>query len=129
MLTDTTIKKAKAKDKDYKLSDEKGLYALVTKAGAKYWRLKFRFGGKEKVLALGVYPETSLKDARVNRDKAREQIRLGNDPSTIRKIEKISKTEAGANSFKAIATEWYQVKMKDKSYSYQTRSMRALEKN
>lgn len=129
MLTDTKIKQAKQQEKDYKLSDEKGLYLLVTKKGAKYWRLKFRFGDKEKVLALGVYPETSLKEARVNRDKAREQIRLGNDPSTIRKIEKISKTEAGANSFKAIATEWYQVKMKDKSYSYQTRSMRALEKN
>ena len=62
-LTATAAKVAKPKDKPYKLSDEKGLYLLINPKGAKYWRLKYRYGGKEKTLALGVYPEVSLAEA------------------------------------------------------------------
>ena len=63
-LTDTKIRQAKPKEKDYKLSDARGMFLLVTKNGAKYWRMKYRIGGKEKLLALGVYPEVTLKHAR-----------------------------------------------------------------
>ena len=72
-LTDTTIKNAKpTPDKSYKLPDEKGMYLLVNPNGSKYFRLKYRFVGKEKVLALGVYPETSLRQARDKRDVAKK---------------------------------------------------------
>lgn len=129
MLTDTAAKQAKSRDKDYKLFDEKGLFLLVRANGSKYWRFKYRFAQKEKLLALGVYPEVTLKNARIGRDKAREQLRQGIDPGAARKAKKIANVEAGANSFKAIATEWFEVKLNDKSKSYRDRSWRALEKN
>lgn len=62
-LTDVKIKQSKAKEKDYKLSDGRGLFLLVAKTGSKYWRMKYRFAGKEKLLSIGVYPEISLKKA------------------------------------------------------------------
>lgn len=129
MLTATKIKQAKAQGKDYKLADEKGLFLLIKNNGAKYWRMKYRFAGKEKALALGVYPEVSLKEARTGRDRARQQLRDGIDPGAARRAEKLANVEAGANSFKAIATEWFEVKMCDKSKSYRERSLRALEKD
>ena len=70
-LTSIQIKHAKPQAKDHWLSDEKGLRLLIKPNGAKYWRMKYRFGGKQKTLALGVYPEVSLKDARIERDQAR----------------------------------------------------------
>ena len=70
-LSDTAARQAKFNGKQQKLSDEKGLFLLITSSG-KYWRLKFRFGGKEKMLALGKYPEVSLADARARRDEARK---------------------------------------------------------
>jgi hypothetical protein len=73
-LTVPEIKNAKPKDRDYKLYDEKGLYVLVTTKASKYWRLKYRFGGKEKVFSIGVFPEVSLKEARDIRDKTRVTI-------------------------------------------------------
>ena len=88
-LTDTTIKTSKPKDTDYKLADEKGLYVLVKKAG-KYFRFDYRFAGKRKTLALGVYPETSLKEARDKRDDARKLISNDLDPSMVRKANNLS---------------------------------------
>lgn len=129
MLTDKQAKLAKPKEKQYKLSDEKGMYLEVMPTGAKYWRLKYRFNGKEKKLALGVYPEVSLKNARESRELVRDQLRRGIDPSAARKAAKIHNFEAGANSFKVVALEWFEVKMTDKSKSYKDRSMRALENN
>lgn len=84
-LTDITAKSAKSADKEYKLSDEKGLYLLIHPNGSKYWRLKYRFADKEKILALGVYPEVSLKEARDKRDTARQLLRDGIDPSKAKK--------------------------------------------
>ena len=75
-LSNTAINNAKPKDKNYRLYDEKGLYLEVTKAGGKLWRLKYRFGGKEKRLAIGSYPERGLKSAREARDEARAQLRV-----------------------------------------------------
>ena len=103
MLTDTTCKNVKAKDKPYKLADEKGMFLLVNPNGSKYFRLKYRISGKEKLLALGVYPETGLKQARDKRDKARSQLADGIDPSGIRKADKITQTY----TFERMAREWF----------------------
>src|SRR5512139_3047577 len=102
-LSDTACKNAKPKEKPYKLADEKGMFLLVNPNGSKYFRLKYRFAGKEKGLALGVYPETTLKDARGKRDKAREQLAKGIDPGIARKIEKAGSAE---NTFAAVAKEF-----------------------
>ena len=122
-LTDTAIKNAKPQDKPYKIADDKGMFLLVNPNGSKYFRLKYRFGGKEKLLALGVYPDTSLKVAREKRDTAREQLANGIDPCLDRKIKKIATVE---NSFKAIALEWYEKKLSDKSANYQKRITASL---
>lgn len=106
-LTDSKIRQLKAGEKDAKISDEKGLYLLIKPTGAKLWRVKYRFAGKEKLLALGSYPEISLKVAREKRDSARSQLANGIDPSELRKVNKLRAKEASANSFEAIANEWY----------------------
>lgn len=105
-LADTRVKKAKAAEKDYKIADEKGLYLLVKKNGRKYWRLKYRLNGKEKLLALGVYPDVSLKAARDARDKAREMVAHGVDPTAIKREKKAERSPA--NLFEPIGLEWYQ---------------------
>ncbi len=76
-LTDISVRTAAAKEKQYKLPDGKGLHLLVHTNGSKYWRFRYRFGDKEKMLAIGVYPEVSLKDARNKRDEVRKQISEG----------------------------------------------------
>lgn len=103
-LTDKTIQAAKPKEKLYKLSDEKGMYLEVCPNGSRYWRLKYRFAGKEKRISLGVYPEVSLKEARKQRGDARSLLRNGVDPSEQRKAEKAA--SSGFGSFEPIAREW-----------------------
>ncbi|MBT9097707.1 integrase arm-type DNA-binding domain-containing protein [Methylovulum psychrotolerans] len=120
-LSDPACKNAKPKDKAYKLADEKGMFLLINPNGSKYFRLKYRFNGKEKTLALGVYPETSLKTAREDRDKARQQIIDGIDPNENKKAVKQSKAESAANSFEVIAREWYERNMGDKSTDHKKR--------
>jgi hypothetical protein len=105
-LSDTAIRQAKPKN--YKLADAKGLYLLIQSNGARYWRCKYRFAGKEKLLALGLYPEVSLKEARLAVDAARSHLRNGVDPSELRKLRKNFLRDAAANSFESIALEWYQ---------------------
>ncbi|MDD9891469.1 MAG: Arm DNA-binding domain-containing protein, partial [Gammaproteobacteria bacterium] len=85
------------------LYDEKGLYLEVTAAGGKLWRLKYRFGGKEKRLALGAYPAVSLKEAREARDRARTLLANQIDPSEHKKIEKATQVAKSSDSFEAIA--------------------------
>lgn len=106
-LTARQIDTAKSAEKDYKLSDASGLYLLVKKNGAKYWNLKYRFGGKEKKLSIGVYPAITLAQARIKRDEARRMIAEGRDPSQEKKEQKRAQRESSANTFKAIATEWF----------------------
>ena len=106
MLTDTTCKNAKPEAKPYRKADEKGLYLDVRPNGSKYFRLKYRFGGKEKLLALGVYPETSLAQARAKRDEARKQLAQGVDPGENRKAMKAAQTADG-ETFEVIAREWF----------------------
>lgn len=106
-LTDTAIKNAKPGAKPVKLSDEKGLFLLVAPAGGKWWRLKYRFESKEKLLSLGTYPDVSLKDARQRRDDARKLLANGVDPGSIKKAQKAAKTALAANSFEIVAREWF----------------------
>ncbi|MDP1698220.1 MAG: integrase arm-type DNA-binding domain-containing protein [Xanthomonadaceae bacterium] len=106
MLTDTAARKAKPKAKPYKLTDAATLYLEVMPTGAKYWRMQYRHAGKPKRLALGVYPEVSLADARVKRDAARAIIREGRDPAAERKVAKARRALDAGNTFGAIAAEW-----------------------
>jgi integrase len=112
-LTEMTVKKAQLSEKPYKLSDEKGLYLLVNSAG-KYWRMDYRFLGKRKTLALGVYPDVSLARAREKRDDARRLLADETDPGEHRKETKRAKLTAQANSFEAVAREWHAMKTKKK---------------
>ena len=106
-LTDTAIRNAKARAKPFRLADARGLYLEMAPAGGKWWRLKYRFGGKEKRLSLGVYPDVSLGMARERRDSARKLLADGVDPSANRKAQNAAKVERAANSFETVAREWY----------------------
>ena len=106
-LTDVTIRKAKPAGKTQRLFDGGGLYLEVSPAGGKWWRLKYRFGGKEKRLSLGTYPDTSLADARERRDAARKLLAAGADPGEQRKAAKAAGDERTANSFEVVAREWH----------------------
>ncbi len=90
-----------------RLADEKGMYLEVTAAGGKYWRMKFRHAGKEKRLALGVYPAVSLADARKARDLAREVLAAGDDPAQRRRDAKLTKAAGDAHTFEAVARQWW----------------------
>src|SRR3569833_1287318 len=107
-LSDTAIRKAKPKDKRYKLADEKGLYQLVTPSGGKWWRWKYRLDGKENLLSLGIYTDVSLKVARERRDEARKLLVDYIDPSQQRKAMKTARAGRTANSFEVIAREWFE---------------------
>ena len=96
-LTDTAIKNAKPGDKSRRMADGKGLYLEIAPSGGKWWRLKYRFEGKEKRLSLGVYPAVSLKEARERRDAARKLLANEIDPSENRKARKAAKQEQAAN--------------------------------
>ena len=106
MLTETLIRKTKTPLKPIKLADERGMYLFCTPAGGRLWRFKYRYAGKEKLLALGAYPDLSLAKAREARDEARKMLAQGIDPSAARQQEKREKAEAGANDFETIAREW-----------------------
>ncbi|MBS0213195.1 MAG: integrase arm-type DNA-binding domain-containing protein [Proteobacteria bacterium] len=106
MLTDTAIRKTKPASKPQRMFEGGGLYLEVSPAGGKLWRLKYRFNGKERRLALGIYPAIGLADAKDKRDKARKLLAAGIDPGAQRKAEKAAGTERAANSFEVIAREW-----------------------
>ncbi len=107
-LTNVKVKHLAAKERDFKQYDEKGLYVLVRKDGAKYWRFRYRFGGKEKVMAFGVYPEVSLKEARERRDAARRLLRDDLDPMEERKKRRFALEATHSHSFEAVAWEWFE---------------------
>ncbi|MFN6263123.1 MAG: tyrosine-type recombinase/integrase [Chromatiaceae bacterium] len=125
-LTVVQVEKAKAAEKDYKLSDERGMHLLVSKAGGKLWRLKYRVDGREKVLCIGSYPDLSLKEARELRDTARNQLANGIDPSADKKARKASSAQSNADSFEHLAKEWFATRMKDMSDTHKTRTLGIL---
>src|SRR5262245_20018898 len=102
MLTDKGLKALTPGAKPYKRADERGLYVIVRPDGALWWRFKYRWQGREKLLSLGTYPDTSLRAARDKRDAARIQLAAGADPSAKRQAEKT----AHALSFEAVSREW-----------------------
>ncbi|EQD47971.1 integrase family protein, partial [mine drainage metagenome] len=101
-LHETRIRAAKPAEKPYKLFDEHGLFLLVTPAGGRLWRLRYRMAGVEKLLALGAYPDVPLKRAREKRDEARKLVADGIAPCARRQAER----SAAANTFQAITDEW-----------------------
>jgi integrase len=113
-LTDLAIKRALPGAKIVKLSDGGGLQLWITPDGAKRWRIAYRFGGLQKTLAVGVYPDIGLKDARDAREAARKTLAQGQDPLQVKKPTKAARTEAGANTFAAIAGELAEKKRRDK---------------
>lgn len=131
-----TVKNAKfgvtpsgeATDKPCKWSDEKGLYLLVNASG-KYWRFDYRFDGKRKTLALGTYPQFSLKEARDRRDEARKLVALDVDPGVQRKAAKQARVEVTANTFEALAREWMATRGKEWTESYARKTQAAIERH
>ena len=109
-LTDSAVKAAKPRQKPYRLFDQGGLYLEVAPSGGRWWRLKYRLAGKEKRLSLGVYPDVSLKDARERRDDARKLLSNNVDPSAQRLAERNARHTAAANTFEAVAAEWFATK-------------------
>ncbi|AIS88937.1 tyrosine-type recombinase/integrase [Burkholderia pseudomallei] len=129
-LTDLRVRNAKpVVNKQQKLFDERGLYLLVTPAGGKWWRLKYRFGGKEKSLSMGVYPDVGLKDARERRDAARKLLANGIDPGVERRVQKAAATERAASSFEAVAREWYAKRAPGWAPSHGEKVIRRLERD
>ncbi|MDP3678428.1 MAG: integrase arm-type DNA-binding domain-containing protein, partial [Methylotenera sp.] len=126
-LTDIAIKGAKPKDKPYKLSDGGGLYLEVAPSGGKWWRYKYRFGGKEQRLSLGTYPDVGLKEARTRHAIERQKLTDGINPADTRKAEKITSKINASNSFEVVARDWALSYFKNKSVSHQERTMRRLE--
>ena len=127
-LTAMEVKQAKPGDKLHKLSDEKGLQLWVFSDGAKRWRFAYRFNGKQRTLALGVYPEVTLAEARVARDEARALKRAGIDPLSARKAEKLARHQAAEETFEAISKEWAAKHLADKAESYRDRVEGILER-
>ena len=108
-LKDTNCRNAKPQVKPYRLYDEQGLYLEVQPNGGRYWRLKYRFLGKEKRLALGVYPEVGLQEARRKRDDARAQLARGQDPSLQRRMPKVTAAPGATlvtGSFRPMIASW-----------------------
>ncbi|EKN6384015.1 tyrosine-type recombinase/integrase [Yersinia enterocolitica] len=128
-LTDIKVKTAKPIDKAYKLTDGGGMYLLVKPNGSKYWRLKYRFVGKEKMLSIGVYPDVSLADARQKRDEARKVLAAGGDPGEVKKADKLAQKLSSENTFEAIAREWHKQKADRWSLRYRDEIIDTFEKD
>lgn len=121
-LTDTGIKALKPAAKAFKAYDGKGLYLEVAKSGGKLWRYRYRHAGKEKLLALGAYPETSLAEARDKRSAAAKQVADGSDPSHTRKMEKIAASISAGNIFADVAEDYIKTKMAFRSEATRTKA-------
>jgi len=128
-LTNAKIKSAQPGAKPFKLFDGRGLYLEVSPNGGRWWRLKYRYDGKEKRVSLGVYPDVSLKDARDRCDDARRDIAAGIDPSENRKAVKAARTEQVANSFEVVTREWYGKHADSWASSHGVRVLRLFERD
>ena len=127
-LSDTAVRKAKPQAKPYKMADGGGMYLEVTPNGSKYWRLKYRYGGKEKRLAFGVYPDVTLADARTRREEARKLLANGADPGAVKQTQKRQAKIAAANSFELIARELHAMKTPMWSTSHAADWIKTLER-
>ena len=125
MLTDTKVKGLKPKAKNYKISDSGGLYLDVRTSGAKYWRQNYRYNGKQKTLAHGVYPTITLSRARQLRDKANKALSDGKDPAKEKLTAKIKRT----NTFELLAREWFDKNKEKWSEKYASKVIRSMERD
>lgn len=123
------VKQAQPKQNPWKLADGGSLYLLINPNGSKYWRYDYRYGGKKKTMAIGVYPEVCLKKAREKHLEARNKINDGIDPNEQKRIEKLTCHINTANSFESIALEWFNTKVADKSEGHRKRTLRALQRD
>ncbi|NUY03547.1 tyrosine-type recombinase/integrase [Paraburkholderia youngii] len=128
-LTDLAVRNAKPTGKLYRLFDERGMYLEVSATGGKWWRFKYRFGGKEKRLSLGVYPDIGLKDARERRDDARKLVAKGVDPGEHKKAVKAATLDRTANSFEVVAREWFAGQEPSWAESHADKIIQRLEKD
>lgn len=128
-LTDVKVRTAKATDKAYKLSDERGLFLLVNPSGSKYWRWSYRYLGKQKTLALGVYPDVSLAAARERREESRKLLANGADPSVYKKSQKSLQKDRASNSFEVVARRWHGTFSSKWTESYSHKTMRLMERD
>ena len=126
-LTDTKVRAAKPDEKAYTLTDSDGLFLYIHPNGSKYWRFRFRFGGKQHLMAFGVYPEISLADARERRDAARKQVALGIDPRELKKELK-EEQQKEFNTFEKVARDWHGTNKKW-SEGHSHRVLKSLEDN
>ena len=120
---------ARSRDKPIRLFDEGGLYLEISPSGGKLWRLKYRFGGKEKRLAFGAYPEITLADARERRDQGRKLLANDVDPSEHKEAQKSASQERAANSFEVIGREWLGKHCDTWAASHSEKIIRRLEKD
>ena len=111
-LTDSIARNAKPAAKTIRIFDHDGLYLEVSPRGGKWWRLKYRYAGKEKRVSLGVYPEVNLKRARARTIEARQMLHAGVDPSENRRAAKAAQMDGAANSFEVVTREWIEQQMK-----------------
>ena len=128
-LTAAAVCNAVPSNKRKKLSDGEGLYLLITPKGGCYWRYDYRYGGRRRTLALGVYPRVGLKDARMAHCRARMELADGLDPSARKKLLKQQIYQESLSTFEAISREWFERKIADKSDSYRSRTLRMMEKD
>lgn len=128
-LTARQVETAKPKEKSYKLFDGGGLYLEVTAKGSRYWRMKYRFSGKEKRLAFGVFPTVTLAEAREMRNQAKKVLAAGGDPGEVKKEEKAIQKLSTANTFEAIAREWHKSKADRWSLRYRNEIIDTFEKD
>ncbi|WP_116365581.1 tyrosine-type recombinase/integrase [Parahaliea mediterranea] len=127
-LTATKVKAAKPAEKAYKLFDGRGLFLQVTPAGSKSWRLKYRIGGREKLLTFGPYPEISLADARDRTTEARRELLDGKDPSEKKRREALERQYGQATTFEAVAEEWCEKKLTNRSQTHRARCRNLLDR-
>jgi len=128
-LSDTAIRTAKPAEKPRKLADEKGMYLLIQPAGAKLWRMDYRFDSKRKTLALGTYPDTGLALAREKRDAARKLLAQDIDPGAQRKQDKHERKVSQENTFEAVARDWMKTKGKEWTDGYAAKTRACLERH
>lgn len=128
-LTDTFLRNIKAQDTDKKYFDGEGLYLLVKSNGSKLWRIKFRYNGKEKSLALGAYPTISLLEARTTLREAKNALAKGIDPAEAKQEQNRAEQAKEENQFKNIALEWYNKNYKDWTKKHRKTIIQRLEKN
>ncbi|EGY1223357.1 integrase arm-type DNA-binding domain-containing protein [Escherichia coli] len=126
-LTDTKVRSAKPQEKEYTLVDGDGMFLLIHPNGSKYWRFRFRFGGKQHLMAFGVYPETSLADARQKREEARRLVAAGIDPREHKRAVKEEQAKE-AITFESVAREWHATNKKW-SEEHSRRVLKSLEDN